>query len=249
MLAPVRPAARVFAPTLGLTLVALLLVALFVRLGVWQWQRGELRQASAARFARGADQLLELGTGDGRDLPLYQRVSARGELDGAHQFLLDNRSHDGHPGYEVLTPLTRPGAATLIIDRGWVPFTGSRSHLPDVSVPMSGPVEVTGRLAALPSPGLALGRAPPSAGAWPKVTSYPDMAQLAAALGAPTDALGARIVLLDPGRPFGYVRAWQAPGLPSLRHFSYAVQWWAFALLTVALWVVTSRRAPVVSST
>jgi surfeit locus 1 family protein len=249
MLAALSPASRVFAPTLGLTLVALLLVAVFVRLGVWQWQRGEQRQAAAARFERGADQLVELGSANGRDLPLYQRVSARGELDGAHQFLLDNRSHDGHPGYEVLTPLTRPGAATLIIDRGWLPFTGSRSRLPDVSIPMSGPVEVTGRLAALPSPGLALGRAPPSAGAWPKVTSYPDMAQLAAALGAPTDALGARIVLLDPGRPFGYVRAWQAPGLPSLRHFSYAVQWWAFALLTVALWVVTSRRAPVVGST
>ncbi len=236
---------RVFAPTLATTLAALLLVALFVRLGIWQWQRGVQREAAVTRFAEGSDRLLDLGAGEGLDLPLYQRVRAQGELDGAHQFLLDNRSFEGHPGYEVLTPLIRGGAATLIVDRGWVPFTGSRSRLPDVSLQTHGPVQVTGRLAALPSPGLALGRAPPAAGAWPKLTSYPDMAQLASALGTP---LAARILLLDPASPFGYLRAWHAPGLPPLRHFSYAVQWWSFAVLTVALWVVMSRRAPGVTA-
>jgi len=66
------------------------------------------------------------------------------------------------------------------------------------------------------------------------------MAQLAAALGRP---LSSRILLLDPAAPFGYVRAWQPPGLPPLRHFSYAVQWWSFALATLVLWAVLSRRS------
>ena len=211
MAAPLSPARRVLAPTPGFTLLALLLIALFVRLGVWQWHRGVAREAAAARFAHGTDRLVELGSGAGEDLPLYQRVSARGELDGAHQFLLDNRSFQGAPGYEVLTPLVRKGATTLIVDRGWVPFTGSRSRLPEVSVAASGPVQITGRLAALPSAGLAIGRAPPSAGAWPKVTSFPDMTQLASALGA---RLGPRMLLLDAASPFGYARAWQPPGLP-----------------------------------
>jgi surfeit locus 1 family protein len=238
--APPRPGRRVFAPTLRLTLLAVLLGALFVRLGLWQWQRGEQRQAAATHFARGADQVLELGTGTGSELPLYQRVRVPGELDGAHQFLLDNRSFEGHPGYEVLTPLTRAGAPALLVDRGWVPFTGSRAQLPDVSLQASNPVHLTGRIAQLPTPGLALGRAAPSTrGPWPKVTSYPDMAQLATALGAP---LAPRILLLDPLGPLGYVRAWQPPGLPPLRHFSYAIQWWTCALLTLALWVFLSRR-------
>jgi surfeit locus 1 family protein len=238
--APPSPGRRVFAPTLRLTLLAVLLGALFVRLGLWQWQRGEQRQAAAAHFARGADQVLELGTGTGRELPLYQRVRVEGEFDGAHQFLLDNRSFAGHPGYEVLTPLSRAHAAALLVDRGWVPFAGSRAQLPDVSLKVSGPVQLTGRMAQLPTPGLALGRAAPSARSpWPKVTSYPDMVQLAAALGAP---LAPRILLLDPAGPLGYVRAWQPPGLPPLRHFSYAIQWWVFALLTFALWVFVSRR-------
>ncbi len=233
------PPRRGVALTLGLTLAALLLAALFVRLGLWQWQRGEQREAASALFAHGADRVLELGNGDGRELPVWQRVSARGELDGAHQFLLDNRSFQGQPGYEVLTPLIRRNANSLIVDRGWVPFTGSRNRLPDVSLPAGARVEVTGRLASLPSPGLALGRAPPAAGAWPKLTSYPDMTQLATALGV---ELGPRILLLDPGSPFGYARAWHAPGLPPLRHFSYAVQWWAFAALTLALLVFLIRR-------
>ncbi|HVN46194.1 MAG TPA: SURF1 family protein [Steroidobacteraceae bacterium] len=237
--APLSPTRRVFAPTIAFTLLAVLLVAVFVRLGMWQWHRGEQRAAAAVRFARGTDRLAELGASDGADLPLYQRVSARGELDGAHQFLLDNRSFQGQPGYEVLTPLTRTGAATLIVDRGWVPFTGSRSRLPDISVAPSGPVRLTGRLAALPSPGLALGRAPPSGDAWPKLTSFPNMAQLASALGV---SVAPRILLLDPDSPFGYARAWQPPGLPPLRHYAYAVQWWSFAVLTLVLWVVMSRR-------
>ena len=236
-----RPAKR-FAPTWGFTLLALALAALFVRLGVWQWQRGEHRQAQAARFASGADAVLELGSRGVDEVPLYQRVSVAGTLDATHQFLLDNRIFEGRAGYEVLTPLIRATPPTLLVDRGWVPFTGSRARLPDVAVTADGPVRLTGRVAGLPSPGLASGRAAPASTCpWPKVTSYPDMAQLATALGRP---LSSRILLLDPAAPFGYVRAWQPPGLSPLRHFSYAVQWWSFALLTLVLWVVGSRRPP-----
>jgi len=239
-MAPALSPGKRFAPTLRFTLVALVLVALFVRLGVWQWQRGAQRQAAAARFARGADAVLELGTRDVGDAPLYQRVGVEGELDATHQFLLDNRTFGGRAGYEVLTPLVRAAAPALLVDRGWVPFTGSRARLPDVTLTAGGPVRLIGRVALLPSPGLARGRAPPArAEPWPKVTSYPDMAQLVAALGRP---LASRILLLDPAAPFGYVRAWQPPGLPPLRHFSYAIQWWSFALATLILWAVLSRR-------
>ena len=229
-----------FAPALSFTLVALVLAALFVRLGAWQWQRGEERAAAATRFARGAETVLELGTRDPGETPLYQRIGVEGELDTIHQFLLDNRTFEGRAGYEVLTPLRRVDAPALLVDRGWVPFTGSRARLPDVTVTAGGPLRLTGRVAVLPSPGLASGRAAPAGtGPWPKVTSYPDMAQLAGALGQP---LSSRILLLDPAAPDGYVRAWRPPGLPPLRHFSYAVQWWSFALATLVLWAVLSRR-------
>ncbi len=238
-------AERRFAPSPAVTLVALILTALCVRLGFWQWHRGLERQDAWARFARGADRVLDLDAHDGaRDLAgvaFFQRVRVTGRLVGEHQFLLDNRTYRGRAGYEVLTPLAREGAPALLVDRGWVPFTGSRARLPDVTVDSAGPMTLTGRIADLPSPGLASGRAAPAPNApWPKLTSYPSLTELGAALDEP---LAVRILLLDPGEPGGFVRDWQPPGLPPLRHFAYAIQWWIFAALTLTAWGVLTARA------
>ena len=45
------------------------------------------------------------------------------------------------------------------------------------------------------------------------------------------------VLLLDADSGPGFVREWQPPGLPPERHIGYAVQWWAFALLLVGLFV------------
>ncbi|TMI92115.1 MAG: SURF1 family protein, partial [Bacillati bacterium ANGP1] len=116
-----RAAERRFAPSPAVTIVALLLAALCVRLGFWQWHRGAQRQEAATRFARGAERLLDLDALDPAGVALFQRVRVTGRLDGAHQFLLDNRTHRGRAGYEVVTPLLRAGAPALLVDRGWVP--------------------------------------------------------------------------------------------------------------------------------
>ena len=231
-----------FAPAAGLTLLSLVLCALFVRLGFWQWHRWVLSDAAWTRFARGADATQPLGVRALEDVTLYQRVSVTGRLDGQHQFLLDNRSYQGRPGYEVLTPLTLPAGAVLLIDRGWVPFSGARARLPDVKLTDETSVTLSGRVADLPSAGLASGRAAPKpADPWPKVTSFPRAEELAGALGV---RLGARILLLDPSAPHGYLRDWQPPGMAPLRHLSYAIQWWCLAALIVIVWgVLAVRRA------
>jgi surfeit locus 1 family protein len=229
-----------FAPAPGMTLLTLGLCALFVRLGFWQWHRWSESEATWSRFARGADAVEPLGARTLADAALYQRVSVTGRLDGRHQFLLDNRSYQGRPGYEVLTPLARAGDGVLLIDRGWVAFTGSRARLPDVALAGEAPVALSGRVAELPSAGLASGRAPPQPGdPWPKVTSFPSAPELAHALGVPLEA---RILLLDPAEPDGYVRDWRPPGMTPLRHLSYAIQWWCFAALAVVVWAVMSVR-------
>jgi surfeit locus 1 family protein len=57
-------------------------------------------------------------------------------------------------------------------------------------------------------------------------------------------ALEPRIVLLDPNEPDGYVRDWHPAGIQPVRHWSYAIQWWAFAVVAVIFWAVLSRREP-----
>src|SRR4029077_5040594 len=226
---------RVFAPSLGLTVLTVLVCVLFVYLGRWQWHRGNARQDAWDQFSRGAEKVVPLGGQPLSSVSLFQRVSLHGRFDEAHQFLLDNRSYEGRAGYEVLTPLLRSAGDAALVDRGWVPFSGLRQRPPGVAIQSHEEITGTGRTAELPSAVLASGRAAPSRqGSWPKVTSFPTMTELSEALGAPLEH---RIVLLDSHDPDGYVRDWHPPGLEPTRHWSYAVQWWAFAVVLLFLWV------------
>jgi len=164
----------------------------------------------------------------------FSRVEIEGHYEPAHQVLLDNISHAGQPGYEVLTPFVLTDGGRLLVNRGWVPFTGFRDHLPDVTLVDVSVQTVSGRAEELPAAGLASGRAPPEPGAnWPKLTSFPTQQELEAALHTP---LARRQLLLDPGMANGYVREWTPPGLPPDRHFSYAIQWWGFAVVLLVLY-------------
>lgn len=231
---------RTFSASWLMTLLMLAAVVGFAGLGRWQWLKGNLREAQAEEFARGTGQTSPLGSRELGAVERFQRVSVSGRFDAEHQFLLDNRTYDGRAGYEVLTPLDRGDGRTILVDRGWVPFTGYRDKMPDVSFAAPPTVEVIGRVDELPSEGLESGRAAPSAqGSWPKVTSFPHAAELSKALGRPVES---RILLLDGRAPNGYVRDWQPPGMPAIRHWSYAVQWWAFAALAIALWLILGLR-------
>jgi surfeit locus 1 family protein len=227
-----------------MTLLTIFAVYACVGLGHWQWRRAEQQSALDRQFSFGARSVLDVGTQSTADLARYRRIRVVGHYDPAHQFLLDNQSHRGSPGYEVLTPLLRDGGPTILVNRGWVPFQGSRRQLPDVAIDpgTAGSTTVVGLLDNLPVAGLALGHAAPSSGAaWPKLTSFPSMAELAAALGRPLEA---RQLLLVAEQPQGYVRDWHPGGLGSTQHLSYAIQWWSFAALALVLYALLNRVRP-----
>lgn len=213
----------------------LLAVPAFVSLGFWQWHRGEYRSRVWADFERADVPAIEATAASIERLPRFTRVQVEGEFDGARQVLLDNISHEGAPGYEVLTLLRLADGSGLMVDRGWVPFGGYRDRLPDVGLATSGVQRLTGRLSSLPVAGIAAGRAPPAQdGPWPRVTSFPAYAELARLWG---EKLLPPVLLLDAGSGPGYLRQWKPPGISPDRNYSYAIQWWSFALLAVAMFV------------
>jgi cytochrome oxidase assembly protein ShyY1 len=230
-----------------MTLATLALLALFVGLGRWQWDRGEARAAQWREFEEAPPPvLIENSPREFDRLPRFSWVAFYCRFDGAHQFLLENRSHAGRPGYEVLTPCTSTDGRRILVNRGWIPFEGHRDRLPDISLKGDPDTKVHGRIDELPTPGLASGRAPPDATqGWPVVTTFPSHEELQSALGAP---IARRIVLMDPWVKShavlpgpqepddGYVREWSPPGLAPARHFSYAIQWWGFAVVLLVLY-------------
>jgi surfeit locus 1 family protein len=242
-----RIAGRVFAPRAWAVLVTAAALAAFVSLGWWQIGRGREKQALVESFARGTQSSVELaGDVTVDELPRFQHVRAIGHYDPSRQLLVDNMpSQAGRPGYRVLTPFVRDGAARLLlVDRGWVPLGASRDELPRVDDVTTERRAVSGRLDQLPAPGVRVGQASaPGDRRWPRVLNFPLPGDLEQALGQPVES---RIVLLDPAAPDGYERVWR----PSLsygpeRHLGYAIQWFAFAIVALVLFVALSlRREP-----
>jgi surfeit locus 1 family protein len=224
----------------GLTLAAVLL---FAGLGRWQWQRAQDKRQLQQHFAAGSLRVEPL---EGRPLGAlrrYTQIRVAGRYDPGHQFLLDNISRNGRAGFEVLTPLILSDGRTLLVNRGWMPLRdGGRAQYPDVSLADVGEIPVTGRVDLLPVTGIEAGRAPPPlSGEWPRVTSFPDSADLSRALGR---AVEPGQLLLGTDQPHGYQRDWQA-GSASFgpeRHLAYAVQWWSFAALAVFLLLFLNLR-------
>jgi surfeit locus 1 family protein len=233
---------RVFAPPAWALLLTALALAAFISLGSWQLGRAQEKQALTDAFVAGGRDTLD-ATGLGfAGLPRYQQVRLRGAFDASRQILLDNMpSSSGRPGYRVLTPLERSdGRGWVLVDRGWVPLGATREELPDVAVD-AGEREVTGILDGLPVPGLRLGpAAAPDASSWPRVMLFPTEDDVESALGVDVES---RIVLLDPGAPGGFERAWRpALGFGPERHLGYAVQWFAFAVVAVVMLIALNLR-------
>lgn len=226
-----------FTPRWYSVLLTALALPLFTSLGFWQWHRGQARQAQWDEFARGDAPAIQASAASLAGLPRFARVQIEGVPDGERQFLLENISHRGAPGYYVLTVLRLAEGSRLLVNRGWVPFTGFREQLPDVRLPEGAQDAwtVSGRIGGLPVAGLASGQVgPPLLGTWPRVASFPAREQLEASYGAPLLPV---VLLLDDGETPGYLREWAPSGLPPERHVGYAVQWWALAVLLAGLFV------------
>jgi surfeit locus 1 family protein len=234
---------RRFRPRALPTLVTIAAVLLFVAAGQWQQRRMHEKEALRAQFDAAAalpsvELAAEAGRADWNGLR-YRNVAASGRYDARHQILLDNRVHDGHAGYHVITPLVLIDGRTVLVNRGWAPQGRSRSELPRVAPP-AGAVTVQGRLAIPPASAFELAKDSASGPVWQNL----DLARFSAATG-----IGVLPVIIEasdtasgPSPGDGLVRDWPPPDFGVEKHEIYMVQWYAFAVLAIALWAVLNLR-------
>ena len=241
---PIRFGSRIFDPRLFTTLLAVVLIAALVALGRWQLRRADAKRALDDLFASGADATRSIDR-DTPPLSRYRHVEASGAYDATRQVLIDNISNaQGRAGYYVITPFALRGGGWILVNRGWVPLGTSRADKPQIAVPAE-PRELHGRVDELPRAGLQLGPRAVLAPPYPVVANFPTRDEIARLMHESAWSHAADLVLLDPGEPDGYLRAWKPPGFPPMRHVAYAVQWFGLALTLAVIYVVTNlHRIP-----
>ena len=213
-----------------------LLVALFIGLGVWQI--GRAQQKIAARQAFDSETRYTRFV-HGMDVRPYERLSAEGEFDTDHQFLLDNIIVDSRNGHYVLTPLVYSDEEpVLIVNRGWIERSGQGTDPSALALP-GGRVTVRGRAGALPRAGYRMGAAVESASEWPLHAVYPTLEELAVFLGRELQPF---VLLLEPGDDYGFLRRWEPAEIGPRRHYAYAFQWFAMAVVLAGLLAWNFRK-------
>ena len=233
-----------FTPGFWPSLVALVLLPLFIKLGFWQLDRAHQKeqqyQQVVHRHQEPASSLnsQDMFRADKSDL-LWRKVSARGRY--AHeQFVLDNQVVNGEPGYFVLTPFHLAGTDKwVLVNRGWVPAGDDRSRLPDINVPAED-MDVSGEISDVPPTGLFLENAPVEtmSGAVYRIQRV-DIDKIA---GLIRHDLLPFVVELTPAAEHGYVREWRLPGSGKERNLGYAFQWFAFAVTLVIIYLVVNLK-------
>jgi surfeit locus 1 family protein len=226
----------IFRPGIGLTVIVLVLIALFVRLGIWQLDRAEQKEKLKAGFeSRVSLPVLELHP-DTDFLPdlRFRRILVKGHFERNNQILLDNQTYDGRAGVHVLTPLRIGDSETrVLIDRGWVALGPSREHLPEPEVP-EGETEVHGVIDIPSPPRFILGDAsqsgPARGGLWP----YIDLDYFSKYAGYPVKPY---LIRQDPGDPYGYVRVLPNVETKWAMHIGYAIQWFALAVVAFGVYL------------
>ncbi len=226
--------------------LALLGIALFIHLGVWQLARMHEKQALLAAahtvlVTRDARPLAIAA--DPRRARAYDWSSAEGYFVAAPAVLLDNQQRQGRAGVRAYRVFQSTDAATapVLVELGWLSLPGDR-RLPVVPR-IEGTLHLAGLLAPPPSAGLARAIAAPQRDGTLLATAV-DLPMLRRTLHLPT--LAPRVLKLDPAVPIGYPRDLDIlPNtLPPERHLGYAVQWFGLALTVLATALLLTFRKP-----
>jgi len=223
-----------FRPTLGPTLFTVPAVLVMIGLCAWQAQRLYWKEALIAeRQARVAEAAISLPAAAG-DLATVEFRKVR--LEGAFQYdkelFLGARSHNGNPGYQVLTPFVLADGQTILFNRGWIPVERKPAES-RAEGQVAGQVVVEGLIRLPHAQAFMQPDNEPQHNMW----FFIDLPAMASASGA-----AARTDLyVDAGaaeNPGGYPLGGQTRiELPN-DHLHYAITWGLLALALVVIYVI-----------
>jgi surfeit locus 1 family protein len=213
-----------------LTAIGVALIAAFVSLGVWQLQRGLWKLDLIAKVDARLHAPAVMAPPIAGPEDVYRRVTATGVFHNDRESFVQAVTERG-PGYWVLTPLVTP-RFTILVNRGFVPAERRKAH----DRP-AGTVRVTGLIRMSEPKGAFLRSNDPAADRWysrdvPAIAAAKDLGRVAPYF------IDADATANPGGYPVG--------GLTVVAfrnsHLSYALTWFALAILTGVGLVILWRR-------
>ncbi len=216
--------------------LTVIFVLAFCSLGTWQEQRAKQKSLLIQSYTQRMQQqpISAVEIFDSSQDNRFSPARLRGHFDTPHTILLDNKTFEGKVGYEVYTPFVIAGfSKAILVDRGWVAADSNRAILPKIE-PVPGKITILGTLNSPPAY-YSMGVMAEPNSHFPLRVQYIDFKELSPIMPYP---LAPYILWLDVKDPNGFQRQWKVTFMPPEKHTLYAVQWFAFALSLLVIFLV-----------
>ncbi len=238
-----------FAPKLIPTLLALICIPVLISLGLWQLDRAhEKRVIDQGVNDAIAKPALLVNDANFKKLEneIYRTAALTGQFDIKQQFLLDNRTHQGKPGYHVLSPFIFEQSSNsnttkyaVLINRGWITYRDTRENIPSIEVTEK-EIEIHGTIKEVPR-SIVLNETTQQQNEpnKPKLIQSVQIAELNDSLEY---TLLPIMIELEKADENGFIREWQ-PYYGSIdKHKAYATQWFSMAAILLFLYIKLNTK-------
>ena len=243
----------VFQPTFVGTLITLICIPLFIKLGLWQYHKAQQKQAIHVAYDQAKlDEALKFPVGfvDSKATNVddwkYKKVTVKGVYETKYQILLDNQVEGDRVGYDVITPLKIDNSTEyVLVNRGWILAKDTHTELPEFNTPtgmqtISGQVWVPSKkIFTLESKETLSGEnSNATQQAWQSVWQNMDMLKYKQSV--PLTISDLAIKLDQNSQAGGFVRNWQIPTERITTNIGYAYQWFGFASAAFLIYLYLS---------
>ncbi len=230
-----------FKPKWVPSILTILMLPILIALGFWQLSRAEEKQQILDQRNQRMALPKNVLTSIPKDLSEieYRRLVIKGKYLNQYPIYIDNKVYQGQVGYQIVIPFMIAGSDELIlVNRGWVKATESRSRLPvvpfiETEVTLNGQVKLNSKDVA------SLGSKNRLGNDWPALVRWVDPL----ALDKDIPGKVAPFVFLQDPEPIDELkREWVFINAPPEKSISYALQWFSLAGLLFIIYIVVNTK-------
>lgn len=222
-----------------ISLLITVLLFFLVRLGFWQLSRAEEKNHMLAGNNLASLTPFIPWRPNDQAPTQYQRVQVTGHFLPT-TFFLDNQHYRHRLGYHVLSPLELSDQRIILIDRGWVIKEPYATTLPSIAN-ASGERSIQGSVYFPSRKDWSLGPVLEKKSTDVALVELIDTQLMSQFLHKSVYPF---IIRLDREEPDGFIREWAIVAMSPARHYGYALQWFALAVVLLTAWITFNLKHP-----